>query len=694
MNSELQIKRVRVSGFTLIEVLISLVIAVIGITALLQLQGVFLQSASDAEKRAAAAALAEKKFEELRSFENTSGYNLIGSASAGTSSTESIVVGSSSIDYAIDWSDVTPWTSSGSASISNSEYKEITINVSWDNNESSLAMSSIIAKIDPNLSGLIEKSGFGGDLPDVEYTPGAAPEVIAVDLGNGLKRETSKPLPEVTQKGTSNIVKFEIVTYDTENYRQVTEDFLSVNCICQLSSTPGSGYEASKTVFNQDTQSIDVEYPTSFTTKPVGTVYNSGATNDQPNICVRCCRDHHDSDGGTENSYRWYWPGQGDASVATYFHTAGTYSGDHKHFYSTDGTTYTEASAEPQKRYLENCRFKRVDGIYRLMQDWRMVDITTMPSNFLASGSQGNADYTTYIASVAEAVLETAASNNEKLGDTLPNVAKPTGRDLVSGAMGSVFTGSQTQLLARTIYVDPLTVSEVSTINNIKNQVESSGSGSWLDKVPFYEINATLLANWEPGDATIADVENDPVITITDPDNDYYGSYERGLVLANAAGVTSISASSLVTNTGVIGHRNAADISLATDNIFDTAANELDDSITVEVEVGSVISGTFACFKDTASGGCGNAVNYNTIVVATTAGSCTVADELVNGATWGWQCSVPNGFSGNVSFSAPTYGFIISTSPNGRDDAVLGAQYDYSTSAGTAGIQIYVVIPD
>jgi prepilin-type N-terminal cleavage/methylation domain-containing protein len=204
MNNMQIINRDKCKGFTLVEVLVSLIIVAIGIVAILQLQGLFLQTASDAEKRAVATALAEKQFEHLRGFDNVLGYNLIGSGS--TSSAETVLLGSTDVTYNLDWSDIAPWVSGGIASINNSDYKEITLKVSWDGGASSLAMSSIIAKIDPNISALIDKSGFGGDLPDVKYTPGLAPEVIAVDLGDGVKRETSKPLPEVTQKGTSNIV--------------------------------------------------------------------------------------------------------------------------------------------------------------------------------------------------------------------------------------------------------------------------------------------------------------------------------------------------------------------------------------------------------------------------------------------------------------------------------------------------------
>ncbi|UTW11115.1 prepilin-type N-terminal cleavage/methylation domain-containing protein [Marinobacterium rhizophilum] len=668
--------KLRSRGFTLIEVLISLIVAVIGIVAILQLQGVFLSTASDSQQRALATAVAEKKLEELRGFDSiattSSSLSSFDAIDSGTG-TETVTAGSTDYTFDLAWT-VTPYAvSSGTvslASAANAQFKNVTLNVSWGTGAAnSLSLSSVIGAINPQLSKFIDKVGLGGETPQVAYTPGLAPDIIAIDLGDGTKKETSKPLPEVSQKGTSNIVKFEVVTYDTQ-YRAITEDFVTLNCVCKLAGT-GSGLSPAKTIYNATTKSLETDYSYTPVTKQIGAVYNSGATNDQPDLCTRCCRDHHDNDSGTDNSYRWYWPGVGDASQATYFNTG---TGDHRHYNSTDGITFTEA-VNLNDIYRETCRFKRVDGIYRLMQDWKQHDITVMPYNYLASGATGNTKYKTYVTNYLDQLL---TSGNFS---TPVSVAKPTGRNLVSGEMGTVTQGSTTQLLSRSIYVDPLTSSAITAIQNIR-----AASGAWLSLVPFYEINSVLLSNWSSTNTTAATVANDGVVTVVDPALNYYGSYNRGLVSAMAAGTTSVAAASLVTNTGVIGHRDAANVSLATDGLYDTTVNQRTDGITVTVVGAGHISGTFSCIRS--GGGACNGQNipaYTSLNITANGTACTKTKQ---GNTWTWDCLVPTGWVGNVTFSYTGYTF-----KNVGSTDTASSPYNLSATEPGSGFDILITIP-
>lgn len=657
-------------GFTLIEVLISLIVAVIGIVAILQLQGVFLSTASDSQQRAMATAVAEKKLEELRGFDSiattSSSLNSFNDIDSGTG-TEMVTAGSTSYTYDLAWT-VTPYMVSGAsvsvASMANADFKNVTLNVSWDSGASSLSLSSVIGAINPNISKFIDISGLGGERPNVAYTPGAAPEVIAIDLGDGTKKETSKPLPEVSQKGTSNIVKFETVTYDSQ-YRATTEDFLTLNCTCKLAGT-GQGLTPAKTFYNATTKSLETDYSYTTVTKTIGATYRSPPYDKQPNICDRCCRDHHDNDNGTDNSYRWYWPRTG-----TYFDSS---TGDHRHYDSADGITFTEATAL-NDTYRETCRFKRVDGIYRLMQDWKLHDITVMPYNYLASGATGNTKYKTYVTNYLDQLLTSGDFS------TPVSITKPTGRDLVSGAMGTVTQGSTTQLLSRSIYVDPLTSGAITAIQNIR-----AASGAWLSLVPFYEINSVLLSNWSSTNTAAATVANEGVVTVVDPVLNYYGSYDRGLVSAIAAGTTSVAAASLFTNTGVIGHRNAASVSLATDGLYDTAVNQHADGITVTVVGSGHVSGTFSCIRSGGGTCTGQDVPAYASLNITANGTACAKDK--QGNTWTWDCTVPTLWSDNVTFSYTGYTFKeVGSADTASSPYYLGA------TIGESGFDILITIP-
>nr|WP_158651881.1 prepilin-type N-terminal cleavage/methylation domain-containing protein [Marinobacterium profundum] len=662
------------NGFTLIEVLISLIVAMIGIVAILQLQGVFLATASNSQHRALAITVAEKKLEELRGFDSivtsSSSLSSFDGIDSGTA-TETVSAGSTSYSYNVAWT-VTPYGVSGAvASMASADFKNITVNVNWGSGVSdNVSLSSIIGAINPKISKFVDGGGLGGSSAQVNYTPGLAPEIISIDLGDGTKKETSKPLPVVSQKGTSNVVNFETVTYDSQ-FRAVTEDFTTLNCECKLAGT-GAGLTPAKTVYNATTKSLETDYSYTSVSKETGAVYSSGSTNDQPDLCTRCCRDHHDNDSGTDSSYRWYWPGVGDASQAVFFNTS---TGNHRHFHSSNGTSFTEATAIDD-RYRETCRFKRVDGIYRLMQDWKLHDITVMPSNYLASGAAGNALYKTYVGDYLDQLLTSGDFS------TPISVSKPTGRDLVSGAMGSIAQGSTTQLLSRSIYVDPLTSSAVAAIQNIR-----AASGAWLSLVPFYEINTAFLSNWSTADATVASVKNEGVVTIVDPINNYYGSYSRGIISAVGSGTTSISATSLITNTGLIGHRNASNVRLATDGIFDTASNQSTNGITVNVVGAGPVSGTFVCYRLSGNNKCtgGNNADYGSISVTAGTTACTVTSGGV------WNCPTISGWSGTVTFTRSGYTF---------GDAVIGgpltaisSPYYRSSSSNQTGIDIWVVIP-
>jgi type IV pilus modification protein PilV len=638
-------------GFTLIEVLIALVVIGVGLVGVVQFQGKVLKSATDSELRSIAYSIAESELERLRSFSSKDAFFNITDRTASAS----VEIGNDiqTFDYTIDVNAFNGANSEADDSLE-ADKKVVSVSVALPYG-GDVNLSTVIALIDPGESGLNDNDdGLSGTQATVQHSPGVAPDVIAIDLGNGTVKETSKPLPEVSQQGqnyASTEVQFETVTYNSANNKQVTEDFVSVNCKCQLdqsvsSGSEGNGQRAAFTYLNENTMNIDVNYPAvnEFVSKATGSVAESG----QSYLCDRCCRDHHDKvtipdldgSGYFENAYRWYWP-----NSSAYFSVD---NGDHFH-YDYDGSDFEKALLAGDQ-YLENCRFKRQDGIYRLIQDWRLVDITVMPSEYLIEGSAGNTDYSNYVVSVAESMLDNATSGGVvSFAQVNPSVTKPTGRDFVSGALGSISVGETHQILTRSIYSAPLTSSAVQTISDRRTNDQS-----WLELMPLYEVNTTLLAEWVSGDDNKLSVENDPVVTIVDADANYYGTYRRGLITALASGSSvSLTASSAISNTGLVGHRSSSDDQLIwTDSIFDgSSVNWLSDSILIDIEDSdlAIMSGVFDCIRSDGSKCNGqNVVNIDLLSVTANGSQCTVAKD---GNSNIYTCSTAAGASYSLYFS-------------------------------------------
>ena len=574
-------------GFTLIEVLIALVVIGVGLVGVVQFQGKVLKSATDSELRSIAYSIAESELERVRSFSSKDAFFNITDSTASAS----VEIGNDiqTFDYTIDVNAFNGANSEADDSLE-ADKKVVSVRVALPYG-GDVNLSTVIALIDPGESGLNDNDdGLSGTQADIQHNPGQAPDVIPIDLGNGSLKETSKPLPEIVQKNNntyaSTEVGFSTVTYDSSTNKEINEDFVTVNCKCELdqdtSSSSGSGQRAAQTYYDEVTKKLAVDYPQTleFASKATGSVAETG----QSFLCDRCCRDHHDSSDTSLPKYRWYWPSGSSAAFAS--------NGDHQHYLV--GSDGVEVIADEQgENYLENCRFKRIDGIYRLMQDWKLVDITVMPSNYLADGSQGLTDYTAYVASVAESMLDQSYAANTNLVASSPSVAKPSGRDLVSGAMGSIAVGESVQVLSRSLYVDDLTSSAVASIGVIK-----TAGGSWLDKIPLYEVNTTKLAEWSSASSAIASVDSDPVVAIDDPENDYYGTYFRGRVTGVANGTTSVSAESFITNTGLVGHVAISETGYTWTDSFYDPLNVINDSISIEVSGSSSninITGTILC---------------------------------------------------------------------------------------------------
>lgn len=348
-------------GFGLLEILITLVVLGVGIVGLVAMSKSALTVSQDGRRYETAMRLAESKLDEFRNF------NSIVNATAPLTSYNQIASANSTVTlsgeaYSVAWTvanqylNGSTWQNVAPAGyrLSYPGRKAITVNVGWTDSEGQARTLQLAGNVSPIES--LSSSQLDGGLntarqgPKVNYTPGVAPDVISVELGDGNKQETSKPLPTVTSKDglVGKLVQFETVTYKPAaggNTQQVLQDMASVSCSCSYGSSlsaylPGQAYSSASNQLYWKSGSLQ--------TKTTGTLDSS--VNGQPTLCTSCCKDHFDGSGSSFTNF--YAP------------------------LNTSRVRYSSSlSTANSGKYVDACRFVRLDGYYRPLPDWNLVKV-------------------------------------------------------------------------------------------------------------------------------------------------------------------------------------------------------------------------------------------------------------------------------------------------------------------------------
>jgi hypothetical protein len=294
--------------------------------------------------------------------------------------------------------------------------------------------------------------------------------------------------------------------------------------------------------------------------------------------------------------------------------------GDHLH-YQADGTLAIQATND---EYIESCRFKRIDGILRVFQDWQLYDLTTMDRDALASVAADGGIQDTYSDYVQDYVLNQAGVST----------ITPTKPDAVTNITTTV--GASRQLEARGIYIDKiydLDGNENPTAYSEYITQDSPTNVDRIEKIPFSEVNLSLLAHWSTADGTKVTVTNEDVATIADPASDYYGTYSRGYISAlletSASGVP-ITATIPDNNNGIT-------------QLVDATNIDVDDPVTIIVgaSAGSInITGTYAITFPL-----GN--TSSPTISITGGGACTLPGSPGNT----FECTVTSPWSGTIQIN-------------------------------------------
>lgn len=591
-------------GVGLIEVMVAALIFAVGIAALISLQGTFFKGSSSAQARTVAATLAEEKLEDLRGFKTYSdadadvfdfvaiGTNAGGQcdaaddnacvlALASTGGSKSIALGN--ISYSRDWTVVNYFydaitgnlttTATGNGNIA---HKAVTINVLWtdtDNSDQSLSVTGIINQQSGATGGLlVSNTGGSGESPQVPYTPSTDDRVTPIQVGAQSKRETLVPSAMSMSDGTVNWsdTLFQAYTYDSSNILIRQEEFKNVACICRFDGTSTSESEetreASYPKWNTDPDAyvavntyVDVTGDV-VTGKVKGCVDGGGSGCDaNPNtFCEICCRDHHDK----STSPRKYDP----------YRSSDDYTGgNHKH-YNSSGMAVTSGE------YLEACRLKRIDGYWRVYQDWQQVAFQVLPLSDLTNDST-KATYAAYVNDVIDEHLDESKVAGETLASppSLPANLEHT----TSGNYIVLNVGERAELSARGVYLDYMSPTHLAAV-----QAKMAAGEDYLLHVPFYEIDITNMADWSS--AVPAAVRVGPYDGPGNT-NDLVQGELHGLA-TNATPVV-ITGQIKESNSGIVSLNYPIDTGAATNPDTDTASDPVDVCIGCNMPLGCTFNG-------------------------------------------------------------------------------------------------------
>ncbi len=670
-------------GAGLIEVLVAVLVLAVGLLAMGKMNGLLIRDGGTANNRAIAISLAQQKIDDLRSFKwlkdpdppgaaicgpgifcyseianSVNGTNLGGGSEnllgslvypAGT-----VVVGNTSFNRS--------WTV-----VPNTQFNLVTVTISWtdQNGTGTEILQTALLSDDASITAL-GAAGPGPTLsgPKVVHTPGTAPDVVPVTLADDLKRESSRPAPDVSQHGHSTVVGFLTTNYASGNQQKNTqEEFSTLSCVCEFEAAgTRKGMTATRKVWNPGTKELEFELGESIA-KVTGRKPTSGPAAIQPALCDTCCRDHHDVSSA---SYPKYDPGRSDLS-----------GGDHQHYQAVSGSLVAVNSGE----YLEACRFERVNGNFYLMQDWRLADLIVMPKDNYLSNSGTLASYQSYL---QNKILFSALGAGT---DPVKTTVLPDRNTL------SLAQGQQAQLLARGLYIDPIYQCRPGAVGALTGRICPSGNPTALDTtytsdvsamtspdvrlkhIPFNEVNLTMLATWDSSQASRISVDNQPVQDILDPVSGLYTTYYRGRVTGlAAAGSATIAATARTSNTGV-----TSGVQSAASNVDGYGTDPSDDAspktdfITVTSVGTSTNWGISGNLQLTYTSPPASNKPKPTSWGATASTGSISCSSTGNANNPGYSCTVPTGWTGTITPFA-------SSSGGGGNDAT-GTPYYFSPSS-------------
>lgn len=670
-------------GFSLIEVMLSLLILAVGILGISKLQGTLIKSSSDANQRSIATSIAQRKIDDLKSFAEltvgtvadtipdvwVSGINPIllsfehiadnqGGAPSGTTNLTASTFSIGNYTYSLSW-DVTDFYYTGTPTVAttpvpagtDTDFKQVVVTVAWsdeDGTNQSVSLDTVIDSYAPAFSALADNSNSGTSPPNVSFNPGVAPEIVYTDQGDldgqtGLRREATTP--DITVSSNNQFVEYDVkfVTYNSSNVQLKAEEFRFVNCVCTQEAADSTvSYLPSTLTLILDDETFDNEFDpdsTDFkvTGKKRGSRISTGQNGQQSEDCNICCRDHHDmtAHNSLDELFDPFRPSS-DYDGTT---------GDHNHYYP-DNNGDLQLANDVGDTYLEACALVKVDGVYRVTQDFNLLTVKTMPESFLLSPS-GFTNYKNYkeaylleYAKQLDSETSFPATKIGPVGDSITPSIKYTLNDPASASdvlltnepdldSPALAVGATNNLRAKTLYTRHIP-SEVMT--ELKAVVDGSSTFSDVSNIlPFYDPDGTEIAQ-------------------TNEDTSAWGSAEPTQVTVDQTGL--LTALAATDSAGILVTATRADSNTSFTNTRPIDPNDASTSYLTSDAMTVVVSGTATTTQVdvrvtiTSSGASG--INPNSVTVAGSNGATCGLEA--NNVKYVYICSFTSG-TGKLTIS-------------------------------------------
>jgi len=563
----------RSSGSVLLDVLLAIVIFVIGMLALASLQGNLTRSSADANARTVGDNIAEELIEQLRVFSeldkptadytcNTDLIDIDDENIYECILDSSATITRGGIDYTVaatveDWyfmpdsvsitQDTGDLPSSWDTTISDFKYVELAVSwagVGFQINEGGPADERLgsgaftVSSIIPSVAQLGAANVAADDdgalgTPPIEYTPGARPDVVAIDLDGSKFKESRTPMPDVIRSDELVETWFDVITYNIANNTVFLrrEEFVVLTCECTLHSNPNTPSGFLPTIWN------GVEYVTGTDGEMVAKAYGTSANNQQSQYCDTCCRDHHDADIANPGNEEVYDPAR--LNKTPVWSESGGVDRDHKHYTRANQGGLSEAA--DNDKYVEACRMVRKDGFMRVAQDFRQEGFHSFPEGFMDTLA-GVESYSNY---VTESVTDFYDNSRDELqppgnlgydfpGDRLISTAGAEVEELTDTTQLPLLGLDSQQMRSRGIYIDyqsaelvtllaclgPAIIADKDTAGDVCG---APGVDNILQVLPFYDVQTTWLAWWNSARGDMVSVTSENV-----SDNN---SHSRGLAV-------------------------------------------------------------------------------------------------------------------------------------------------------------------
>jgi len=520
-----------VAGFSLIEALIAALVLATGLMALAALQGALTVSAADARARSQVAAFTELVVERQRSAGMTSFAN-IPSTSAWTSAELSAVQTSAGVSnlqvsvtathYRYDATAnsgaggfITCDTTCAAGLAPNApQYKEIRTVATWTDATGTARRYDATSTISP-------RTIQNNDLPYRTATSGASANakkpivrtpvpsdagVIPIAIGSNTDTAATNPKPKVS--GTTVIrTSFEVLTYKNETSSAVQQKRVEtavIGCKCRNDTNFSSTSQASNPQFSvsqwpaywNGTRYVVYE-PDNGGAAPGASLGKAAASVVQDELCLECCRDHHDTS---------------TSGVVKFDPFRFAENKPHTHYKRT-GEGLVEAGNGDI--YEEACRMIRVDGFWRVA-----ADFGNQYFNFLATADNANSydpsstaqtNYQNMVLGYLNQRYTNGTAYNTALSDSAVTALETTHSINTPTSITMPRTAGVKWLHTRGLYVDYLEPKAIEAITNTKAKSDCAGaamSACVLPLLPITAINLTELTEFASASTVQVVVEN------------------------------------------------------------------------------------------------------------------------------------------------------------------------------------------